>query len=65
MTESLDRAVEAARSLPADLQDEIARLVLQLTGGEDQPVIKLTPEGAASFDEFFAQAARGEFATDE
>lgn len=65
MTELLERAVEAARGLPPDMQDEIARLVLQLTGGEDQPVIQLTPEEAASFDESFAQAARGDFATDE
>ncbi len=65
MTELLERAVQAARNLPADMQDEIARLVLQFTGDEDQSVIQLSPEDAASFDEFFAQAARGEFATDE
>jgi hypothetical protein len=34
MTNLLDRAVEAARSLPPETQDEIARLVLQLAGGE-------------------------------
>lgn len=65
MTELLERAVEAARSLPPDMQDEIARLVLQLTGEENEPVIQLTPEESASFDESFAQASRGEFATDE
>jgi hypothetical protein len=47
------------------MQEAIARPVLQLTGYEDQPVIQLTSEEAASFDESFAQAARDEFATDE
>lgn len=65
VTELLERAVSAARSLPPDRQDEIARLVLQLTSDEDQLLIPLTPEEAASFDASFAQAARGEFATDE
>ncbi len=65
MTELLERAVAAARGLPPDMQDEIARLVLQLTGDEAQPTVQLTPEESASFDESFAQAARGEFATDE
>jgi hypothetical protein len=31
MSELRERAIEAARSLPADMQDAIARLVLQLT----------------------------------
>ena len=65
MTELLERAVEAARKLPADRQDEIARLILDLADGADEGFIALTPEEAASFDESFAQAARGEFASDE
>ncbi len=32
---------------------------------EDQPVLRLSAEEAASFDESLAQADRGEFATDE
>ena len=65
MTQLFDRAVETVRRLPAEMQDEIALLVLQLASDEDQPIIELTPEETASFDESFAQAARGEFATDE
>ena len=65
MTEFLERALEAARSLPPAAQDETARLVLQLASDKDQPCIELTPEEEASFDESFAQAARGGFATDE
>ncbi len=65
MTQLFDRAVETVRNLPAEAQDEIARLVLQLAGEEDEPIIQLTPQEAVSFDESFAQAARGEFATDD
>jgi hypothetical protein len=32
---------------------------------EDQPVLQLSAEEAASFDESLAQADRGEFATDQ
>jgi hypothetical protein len=32
---------------------------------EDQPVLQLSAEEAASFDESLAQAGRGEFAADE
>lgn len=64
MTKLLDRAVAAARALPPETQDEIARLLLQCVG-EDQPVIPLTAEEEASLEDSIAQAARGEFATDE
>ena len=65
MTELLERAVALARSLSDERQDEIARIVLQLARQDDEPAFALTPEEAASFDVSFAQAARGEFATDE
>jgi predicted transcriptional regulator len=39
-------------------------MLLQFAGS-DQPPIQLTAEEEASFDESFAQAERGEFATDE
>ncbi len=63
MTTLLDRAVEAARSLPPEQQDEIARLVLQLAGSEEPPVA-LTAEERAAIIASRAAAARGEFATD-
>ncbi|WP_442578000.1 hypothetical protein ACSBOB_20885 [Mesorhizobium sp. ASY16-5R] len=63
MTQLFDRAVEAARSLPASVQDEIARLVLEVAGEEQSP-IQLTPEQEASLAESLAQADRREFATD-
>jgi hypothetical protein len=64
MTKLLDQAILAARELPADAQDEIARIVLMIAG-EDQPSVLLTPEEEASFERSMAQAARREFATDE
>jgi len=64
MTKLLDRAVEAARNLPPDAQDEIARLVLQLAGNEEPP-IALTAEERATIALSKEAAARGEFATDE
>ena len=64
MTALLDQAVEAARVLPPELQDDIARLVLQLAGNEETPVI-LSAEERTALDLSKAAAARGEFATDE
>ncbi len=64
MTDLLDAAMLAGQSLSPAAQDEIARLVLTLSGGEQAPV-QLTPEEEASFGESLAQAARNEFARDE
>jgi len=64
MTKLLDQAVEAARVLPPEIQDALARMLLQFAG-EDQPPLQLTAEEEASFEESLAQAERGEFATDE
>jgi predicted transcriptional regulator len=64
MTKLLEHAVETVRSLPPEMQDELARMLLQFAG-EEQPVVQLTAEEEASFEESLAQADRGEFATDE
>ena len=64
MTKLLDQAVEAARALPPDMQDELARMLLQFAG-KDQPVIQLTAEEDSLFEASLAEAERGEFATDE
>jgi hypothetical protein len=63
MTKLLDHAVEAVRRLPAETQDELAGVLLQLAG-EDQPAIDLTAEEEAAVRRSRAAAARGEFATD-
>ncbi|MET0969905.1 MAG: hypothetical protein ABWY18_11930 [Tardiphaga sp.] len=64
MTKLLDQALEVARALPSDAQDEIARIVLQLAGSESAP-IPLTIEERVALEASKAAAARGEFATDE
>lgn len=64
MTKLLKRAVQAARGLPADAQDDIARLVLRLAGDEE-PKVHLTDAERAAIALSKAAAARGDFATDE
>ncbi len=64
MTTLLDQAVAAVRSLPAEAQDDIARLVLKLTGAEDEAPVPLTADEQAAIDASKAAAARGEFASD-
>jgi hypothetical protein len=64
MTKLFEHAVETVRGLSPEIQDDLARLLLQLAG-EDQPVVQLTAEEEASFEASLAQADRGEFATEE
>jgi hypothetical protein len=64
MTKLLEHAVDTVRALPAEVRDELARLLLQLAGDE-QPVIQLTAEERADLTDADAEIARGEFATDE
>jgi len=64
MTQLLEHAVETVRGLPSEMQDDLARLLLQLAG-EDQPAIPLTADERVAIDASKAAAARGEFATDE
>jgi hypothetical protein len=47
MTTLLDPAMEAARSLSPEMQDEIARLVLTIAGGEGAPIVLTAEERAA------------------
>jgi hypothetical protein len=65
MTKLLDRAFEIVRDLPPDGQDDIARVVLRLTGVDDEAPVTLTPEEQDALAASRAAAARGEFATDE
>ena len=64
MTRLLKQAMETVSALPDDMQDEFARILLQLAG-VDQPPIQLTAEEDADLAEADAEILRGEFATDE
>ena len=66
MTKVLDQAVEVARSLSPDAQDDIARVVLRLAGTDDEASpVALSPEERAAVEASKAAATRGEFASDE
>ena len=65
MTKLLDRAIEAARRLPPDDQDDIARAILQLAGASEISPVPLTQEERDAVARSKAAAARGEFATGE
>jgi len=64
MTELLKMALAATDKLPAQMQDELARMILAFAG-EDQDVYELSQEELASLETGLAEADRGEYATDE
>jgi len=64
MTKLLDQAVAAARSLPSDEQDDIARIILQLARANDASFVPLSADEQAAIAASKEAAARGEFATD-
>ena len=66
MTELLDQAFAAARHLPAETRDSIARVVLRLAGMDDTapPVVLSTAERVAIATSK-AAAAQGDFATED
>lgn len=63
MTKLLDQAVKVANTLPEDVQDEIARLMLELSAnnGEPEPIHPGHLDGVL---EGLAQARDGQFASD-
>ncbi|MCI0600107.1 MAG: hypothetical protein L0Y60_11430 [Beijerinckiaceae bacterium] len=63
MRKQLGRAVEDARNLPPETQDEIARLVSRLAIHEELPVA-LTAWERASIALSMEAAARGNFSMD-
>ncbi|HZE54685.1 MAG TPA: hypothetical protein VE111_15660 [Bradyrhizobium sp.] len=65
MTKLLDQALEVARSLPSDAQDDIARVVLQLAGSDEAVPVALSTDEQKAIAASKAAAKRGEFATDE
>jgi hypothetical protein len=66
VTKLLDQALELARNLSPDAQDDIARIVLGLVGADhDAASFTLTEAERAAVAASKEAASRGEFATDE
>lgn len=65
MTKLLDDALEAARNLPPDAQDSIARVVLCLAGNDDEAPVALSADERAAIAASKAAATRGEFVSDD
>jgi hypothetical protein len=65
MTKLLDQAVAAARRLPSESQDEIARVVLRLTGADNSSPVALSSGERTAIAASKDAAACGQFATDE
>jgi hypothetical protein len=63
MSALFEKAIEKVRALPREMQEELARILLQFAG-EELPVVELTPEEEEAVLKSRAAAARGEFATD-
>jgi hypothetical protein len=63
MTKLLQKALEAVRRLPQDSQDEIARVMLSLTGDREESA-EVDPAHLPDVLESLAQAKRRQFATD-
>jgi hypothetical protein len=63
MTKLLERALEAVTRLPADIQDEIARAMLQLAERDGEPE-DVDAAHLAAVLEGLAQAQRRQFASD-
>ena len=64
MTKLLDQAIAAVSELPAEMQDEIARIMLSYRD-ENKEVYVLTPEEEADLDEAEREVERGEMASEE
>lgn len=63
MTKLLEQAIEVARRLPPNEQDDIARAIMQLSGSDDAPPLALTADERSAIDRSKAAAASGEFAS--
>ena len=64
MTKLLDKAIEAAKQLSPDAQDELAHAILYMMENDAEPE-EIDPEDLPDLLEALAEVERGEFATDE
>jgi hypothetical protein len=63
MTKLLDQAIEKVYALPAEMQDQAARMLL-VYAGDDGPMIELTQVEEADLIEALAEMRRGETASE-
>ena len=63
MTKLLDHAVERLQALPAEMQDQAARMLL-VYAGDEEPMVELTQEEEADLNEALSEMARGEVASE-
>lgn len=63
MTKLLEKGIAAVKALPADRQDMIGALLLDIAETDSRKYM-LTPEQLAELELSIAQADRGEFATE-
>jgi hypothetical protein len=62
LTKLLEQAVAKVQTLPAEMQDQIARMLL-VYAGDEGPMAELTPEEEADLIEAKAEVTRGELAS--
>jgi hypothetical protein len=65
MTKLLEQAIETARRLPPDEQEEIGRAIIALAGASDAAPVALTSAERTAVARSQDAASRGEFASDE
>jgi predicted transcriptional regulator len=65
MTRLLEMAIEAARQLSPQEQDELARTIMEIVQGGEEDIHVLSDEERAAIEEGLAEADRGEFVTEE
>lgn len=65
MTRLLELAVEAARQLSPEEQDELARMIMEIVHGGEEGVYVLSEEDEAAIEMGLAEADRGEFVTED
>ncbi len=63
MTKRFEEAVAEIRKLPAEQQDQLADLLIELAGNEETPA--LTPGQVAGVHRALEQVRQREFASDE
>lgn len=65
MTKLFEMAIEAARKLAPEEQDELARMILDVVHGAEEDVYVLSEEERAALKYSLEFADRGEFATQD